>query len=139
MYERLEQEARDAGLPLIWPSHLPDTTLALATAEWVRLHAPDASAKLNKGFFEAHFALGENLESMAVIDSHADRLGIDLDALHRALNDGSAVAAVDRAQALGHDVGVHGTPTWLVAGRLVSGLQSIAYFERLGEVTARNV
>lgn len=131
MYERLEQEARDVGLTLVWPSHLPDTRTALAAAEWTRTHAPRASGPLNKSLFEAHFALGEDLGDRAVIDHHASRQGVDLVALHRALDDGSAMEAVDLAQAMGHDIGVHGTPTWLVEGRLISGLKPIAYFDAL--------
>ena len=131
MYERLEQEARDAGLPLVWPAHLPDTRLALAAAEWTRLHAPAAAAGLNRSLFEAHFALGEDIGDIAVIDRHATRQGVDIEAFYAALADGSAMAAVERAQAMGYEIGVHGTPAWLVAGRLVSGLRSIAYFEDL--------
>src|SRR6516225_853607 len=36
MYAMLEREAREAGLPLHWPRHLPNTRQALAAAEWVR-------------------------------------------------------------------------------------------------------
>src|SRR4051812_44086239 len=34
MYVTLEREAAEAGLPLKWPSHLPNTRHALAAAEW---------------------------------------------------------------------------------------------------------
>jgi hypothetical protein len=41
---------------------LPDTGLALGTAEWVRRHQPRAFPQFHKSLFEAHFVLGEDLE-----------------------------------------------------------------------------
>lgn len=133
MYERLEAEARRAGLPLSWPERLPDTSLALAVAEWVRLHRPQVSAKLNKDLFAAHFAHGEDIGALPVLDRHAARHGVDLEALHLALAEGSAMLALDRAQTMGRDLGVRGTPAWLLAQRLVSGLRPVEEFRRLAE------
>src|SRR4051812_14470951 len=42
MYAHLEEEARAAGLPLVWPNRLPNTRMALAAAEWVRRHSPQS-------------------------------------------------------------------------------------------------
>src|SRR3954464_6237397 len=89
MYAMLEREAREAGLPLHWPSHLPNTRQALAAAEWTRRHHPREFPKLHRSLFEAHFALGEDLEDQAVIDRHAVASGFDLAPLHAALTDGS--------------------------------------------------
>jgi predicted DsbA family dithiol-disulfide isomerase len=133
MYDNLAREAREAGLPLNWPPRLPDTRLALAAAEWVRRYHRDAFAQFHKALFAAHFALGENLGNPAVIDRHASDLGIDLQALHAALGDGSALAAVTKSEALGRRYGVRGTPAWLLAKRLISGLLPASEFERLAE------
>jgi predicted DsbA family dithiol-disulfide isomerase len=130
MYAMLEREAREAGLPLRWPSHLPNTRLALAAAEWARRHEPQTFPRLHNGLFEAHFVLGENLEDPAVIDRHAKRSGIDLGPLHVALADGTAERAVTEAETVGREYGVQGTPAWLVGQRLIIGLQSAAEFER---------
>jgi predicted DsbA family dithiol-disulfide isomerase len=139
MYVMLKREAKEAGLPLSWPRHLPDTRMALATAEWVRRNAPDVSAQLNKDLFQAHFALGEDLGDPAVIDRHTQALGVDLGALHAALADRSAEAAVDEAEMIGRQFGVQGTPAWLVSRRLITGLLSTAEFERLAEKAAMHV
>src|SRR4051794_3051127 len=135
MYAMLEREAGEAGLPLRWPSHLPNTRLALAAAEWARRYRPRAFPRLHKGLFEAHFVLGENLEDPAVVDRHAGQAGVDLGPLHAALADGIAARAVTEAEAIGVEHGVEGTPAWLVAGRLVTGLQPAADFERIGART----
>jgi predicted DsbA family dithiol-disulfide isomerase len=133
MYAMLEREAREAGLPLNWPPHLPDTRRALAAAEWVRRHQPDDFPAVHKKLFEAHFVLGEDLEDPAVIDAHARGSGVDLAALHAALADGSAMAAVAETETIARDYGVQGTPAWLVAHQLINGLLPAAEFEQLAQ------
>jgi predicted DsbA family dithiol-disulfide isomerase len=131
LYAMLEAEARKAGLPLHWPRHLPNSRMALAAAEWTRQHQRRVFPPLQQALFEAHFALGEDLEDLAVIDHHASRWGIDLGALHAALADGSALAAVTEAELLGRRYGVQGTPAWLVDQRLIVGLRPGVEFEAL--------
>jgi predicted DsbA family dithiol-disulfide isomerase len=131
MYSHLEREAKEAGLALNWPPRLPDTRRALAAAEWVRRHQPDHFAQFHKDLFAAHFVLGEDLGNSAVIDRHATDLGINLEALHVALADGSALTAVKESEALGRRHGVQGTPAWFLAQRLISGLLPALDFKRL--------
>jgi predicted DsbA family dithiol-disulfide isomerase len=131
MYAMLEHEAKEAGLPLHWPPRLPNTRRALATAEWVRRHQPRAFPQLHKQLFEAHFAHGEDLEDPAVLDRYARESGVDIVALHNGLADGSAAEAVAEAETLGRTWGVRGTPAWLIAQRLITGLQPASEFERL--------
>jgi predicted DsbA family dithiol-disulfide isomerase len=133
MYAMLEREASEAGLPLNWSRHLPNTRRALAAAEWARRHQPHEFADLHRELFEAHFVLGEDLGDPAVVDRHVSDTGIDLAALHAALADGSAAAAVAEAEAIGRNHGVQGTPAWLVAQRLITGLRPAAEFERLAQ------
>ena len=110
MYAMLESEAREAGLQLKWPQHLPNTRRALATAEWVRRHQPQLFPQLHKDFFSAHFVLGEDLGNPAVIERYVSELAIDLTALHAALADGSAAKAVSEAEMLGRKYGVPTVP-----------------------------
>ncbi|GGI97670.1 DsbA family oxidoreductase [Streptomyces brasiliensis] len=133
MYTALEQEAVRAGLTLDWPSRLPNTRMALAAVEWARLHRPDAVDRFIGALFAAHFALGEDLGHRATVDRHAVEAGIDLDALHGAFEDGSALRDLDQVEALGAEFGVRATPSWLVAGRLVSGLLPPERFEQLAD------
>jgi predicted DsbA family dithiol-disulfide isomerase len=137
MYALLDREAREAGLPLRWPPRLPDTRRALAVAEWVRRRQPRSFPQLHRDLFAAHFVWGEDLGDPAVIDRHASALGIDLAALHAALADDSAVAAVMEAEVTGRNFGVQGTPAWLLTGRLMTGLRPAAEFERLTGLAMR--
>ena len=137
MYENLEREAKEAGLTLNWPSRLPNTRLALAAAEWVRRHQADKFAQFQKNLFSAHFVLGEDLGDAAVIDQHASDLGIDSEAFHAALADGSAMLAVKESEVMGRRYGVRGTPAWLIGQRLISGLLPAREFERLAEMATQ--
>jgi predicted DsbA family dithiol-disulfide isomerase len=133
MYATLDREAKEAGLPLHWPRHLPNTRKALAAAEWVRRHRPVGAARFHRQLFEAHFALGQDLEDQRVIDEYATQSGIDLAALHAALDDGSAARLVDETEVIGRGHGVYGTPAWFLSGRLIAGLRSAGDFEDIAE------
>jgi predicted DsbA family dithiol-disulfide isomerase len=133
MYAMLEREAKAVGLPLHWPARLPNTRRALAAAEWARRHQPRAFPQFHKDLFDAHFVLGEDLEDPVVIDRHASESGIDLAALHAALADDGAAAAVTEAEMIGRKYGVQGTPAWLLGERLITGVRPAAEFERLAE------
>jgi len=137
MYQALEREAARAGLPLNWPPRLPDTRMALSAAEWIRQNRPDASDEFNRALFAAHFELGEDLGDTAVIIRHADEEGIDTEALRSALADGSARASLAEAESAGARFGVQATPTWLIAGEMVSGLQPESAFEALAQKAMR--
>jgi predicted DsbA family dithiol-disulfide isomerase len=137
MYAMLEREAREAGLQLNWPPRLPNTRQALAAAEWTRRHQPRAFPQFHEDLFEAHFVLGEDLEDSAIVDRHASKSGIDLAALHEALADDSAVAAVTEAEVSGRKHGVRGTPAWLLGQRLITGLLPALEFERLAEIVTQ--
>lgn len=137
MYAMLEREAKAAGLVLNWPSRLPNTRLALEAAEWVREIAPDASINFNAALFAAHFEHGEDLGDLRVIDRYAKIFGVDIEAMHLALADGSARTALAQAEALGRRSGVRGTPAWLIRGELISGLLPIAEFDRLTTAVTR--
>ncbi|HEU5246063.1 MAG TPA: DsbA family protein [Candidatus Udaeobacter sp.] len=133
IYAMLEREAKEAGLWLNWPQRLPNTRRALAAAEWTRQHQPHAFPKLHGDLFEAHFALGEDLEDPNVINRHATEAGIEVGALNDVLADGTATRALERAEMLGHKYGIQGTPAWLLDQQLITGLRPAAEFERLAE------
>ncbi|OBG94348.1 hypothetical protein A5697_26445 [Mycobacterium sp. E3251] len=129
--EMLEREAAAEGLVLNWPDRIPNSRSALAAAEWVRRNQPAAFDELQRGLYQAHFALGEDIEDQQVIDRHAVKAGVDPGALHTALADGTAYAAVDLLERTGQQCGVCGTPAWLLGGRLVAGLVPMSEFERI--------
>jgi predicted DsbA family dithiol-disulfide isomerase len=137
MYAMLEREAREAGLPLHWPQHLPNSRMALAAAEWTRQHQAGGFSQFHRQLFEAHFALGEDLADPTVIDTHASASGIDLAKLHAALADGSAMEALAAAEVIARQYGVQGTPAWLFPQGMIMGLRPASDFERLANEATR--
>lgn len=131
VYAMIEAEAREAGLPLIWPARLPNTRMALAAAEWARRRAADAFPAFRKALFAAHFALGEDLGDRETIVRHAIASGIAPAAMRAALDGTQAYGFVDRSEAMARSVGVRGTPAWFVGGRLVAGLYPAEQLEQL--------
>ncbi|WP_165947115.1 DsbA family protein [Micromonospora sp. 15K316] len=133
MYAALEREAAEAGLTLNWPRRLPNTRRALAAAAWIRLNQPAVSEDFHKALFAARFVHGEDIGDRAVVEQQAGRVGVDLDPLRAALDDGTALAALVEAESLGVRLGVRATPTWLIGGEVISGLLPRSEFERLAD------
>ncbi|MEZ2126738.1 MULTISPECIES: DsbA family protein [unclassified Sinorhizobium] len=133
MYDRLQKEADEASLPLNWPERLPNSRMALAAAEWVRRNEPDAFREFSKSLFAAHFAEGDDIGSPDVISERARRAGVSVDDMGRALAGRSAHLLVDETEMLGRQVGVRGTPAWLVGGKIMPGLLPRSTFIEIAE------
>jgi predicted DsbA family dithiol-disulfide isomerase len=133
MYERLEKEAAEAGLPLNWPDRLPNSRLALAAAEWVRRNQPGAFREFARSLFAAHFAEGQDIGNKDVVKARARAAGVNADDMDRALANQSAYLLVDETEMLGRQAGVRGTPAWLVDGKMIAGLLPRNNFIRIAE------
>jgi Fructose-bisphosphate aldolase class-II len=69
-----------------------------------------------------HFVLRKDLEDPAVIDRHTRDSNVNLAAMRVALEAGSGEEAIMEAETIGREYGVEGTPAWLLAQQLVTGL-----------------
>jgi predicted DsbA family dithiol-disulfide isomerase len=137
MYERLEREARDAGLLLRWPSRLPNSRYALTVAEWVRRYHPRGFEALYDQLFLSHFGLGEDIGDVALVDRCAAQVGADTVLMGQAILDGTANSFVEESELSARRVGAAGTPAWLVRDRLVDGLLPKTLFEEIGRMVVR--
>jgi 2-hydroxychromene-2-carboxylate isomerase len=131
MYSELARAAKEIGVRLNWSIYVPNTRGALACAEWVRLRQPAAFPRFHKALFDAHFVFRDNLSNPDVIFRHATECGVDMGALHTALADGSAGAALWEAESLAKRSGVRTTPAWLIGRQLITKLLPAEEFERL--------
>jgi protein-disulfide isomerase len=61
---------------------------------------------------------------------HAKVLGLDVNRFERALNDGRHDGAIDADVTLATDLGIQGTPSFVVNGYYIPGAQPLAIFER---------
>lgn len=124
MYERIERQCADAGLPFRRPARVPNTRRALATAEWVRRHAPGSFRALERQMFDAQFVDNRPLDDPEVVDELVAEAGADAREARRAVEAGELDDAMTTAARAAQRLGVTGTPAWLIDGRLlVPGVQ----------------
>ena len=132
MYRRIADECEAAGLAFRRPEHVPNTRRALETAELVRRRWPAAFDAVDRALFTAHFVEGRSLGDPDVLDHVVDAAGADAAEVRRAVDAGEAGAAVDASMAAAEQVGVTGTPAWLLDGRfLLPGAQPHDVIERV--------
>ncbi|HTR49269.1 MAG TPA: sigma-70 family RNA polymerase sigma factor [Kofleriaceae bacterium] len=99
-----------------------------------RLSAEACYAAYAQGkFWEMHdiiFAHQDALDRDALID-YAHQIGLDVDAFTHALDTHAFAKQVDEDISSGKDVGVQGTPAFLINGRELPGAQPIEAFRKL--------
>lgn len=130
MYVQLEQAAAAIGLALAWPPRLPNSRTALAAAEWVRRHRPDAFATVRARLFRAHFADGLDLGTTETVIGCVAEAVDNIADLRLALAGGEPLGWVRESENLGHQFGVAGTPNWRIAGQMINGFLPESEFER---------
>lgn len=123
IYTRVEAECAAAGLPFQRPTLIPNTRRAHETASYVRNEVPEAFAALDRSFFDAHFVHGLFLGYQDVLDELVAAAGVDPVEVRRAVDAGEATEGVDSSMIVAAELGIDGTPAWLIGGeRLVQGL-----------------
>jgi len=113
---------RDKPLPM----H-PDAPLASEAArEALKQKGPD-------GYWKMHEKLMQNQQKLKRedLDGYAKELGLDADKFKAALDSRVHKPAVDADDKAGTDVGISGTPAFLINGYYVSGAQPYAKFKKL--------
>jgi predicted DsbA family dithiol-disulfide isomerase len=138
-FDRVEEACAEAGLPFRRPERMPNTRVALETAEWVRVHHPHAFAAVHQGLFAAHFATGDPLDDQRVLDAIVAGAGAPADEVRAAVGRGDAAALVDASMAQARDAGVTSTPSWVLGdGFVIPGALDASTIRRwLEKVVAR--
>lgn len=130
MYDLLQNEAREANLPLSWPERLPNSRYALALAEQARKHHPLLFPAVKERLYAAHFARNEDLGSTTVVNACLTELGIEGQEINEWIENGQAFEYLKTSQENAQRIGVTGTPAWMLDGRLIVGLQPRANFQQ---------
>jgi protein-disulfide isomerase len=129
-------EEYDGKVKLAW-KHLPLTRIHQRARD---AHIASAAAHRQGKFWEMHDKIFADQRRMAPerYREYAQELGLDLERFDRDLADPAVARDVDRDLADAAQLGVTGTPTFLVNGRLVSGALPIDTFRALidGELGA---
>jgi 2-hydroxychromene-2-carboxylate isomerase len=125
------RSARFAGMPYKFPSTFPISTVNTARVLlWLQsIESPKANAFLHRAF-RAFFAEDRNINDVAVLSEIADELGIDKDAMAKAIQDpaikDTLKARVDEALSRG----VFGAPFIFVDGEPFWGHDRLPQVER---------
>ena len=84
-------------------------------------------------FWEMHKELFANQGALTVADlkKHAATIGLDQAKFDSCLDSGEKKAAVDADTKAGGEAGVSGTPAFFINGKLLSGAQPAAEFEKI--------
>jgi predicted DsbA family dithiol-disulfide isomerase len=132
-YGRFVEMTAEAGLPFAAPERVPNTRRALATAEFVRRSSPfEVFDALDRSLFAAYWVEGRDIGSADVLDSLVATAGADAAAVRAAVEAGEMEAELDQSRDAALDVGVTGTPAWLIDGRLlIPGYQPVELFQRV--------
>ncbi|MCU1372030.1 MAG: hypothetical protein JWO77_3224 [Ilumatobacteraceae bacterium] len=113
-FARVAAACEEIELPFEAPSRMPNTRRALATAEWVRLHHPEAAAAVHAALFRAHFAVGLAIDDPDVVDQIVTGAGAPAAEVRAAVDSGAAGPLVDASVAEARSAGVSSTPTWVL-------------------------
>ncbi len=91
------------------------------------------AAEAQGKFWEMHDKLFANQVDLTrpALEKYAAQLGLDLVKFRAALDGHQGKARVDADLALGHQVGIEGTPNFFVNGRSVQGAQPFEEFKRI--------
>ncbi len=132
VHQEISRLCAEVGLELHPPARVPNSRLALETAEVVRGLEPEAFPALDDALFRAHFVERRALDDPAVIDELVNRAGARADEVRSAVAAGRGAAAITDTMARARDHGVAGTPAWLFPPELVvPGAQPRELFVRI--------
>lgn len=139
-FARIAAECDAIGLPFQAPVRTPNTRRALETAEWVRVHHPEAATGLHAGLFHAHFAAGLAIDDPEVVDELVRDAGAPSAEVREAVDAGVAAPLVDASMDEARAAGVSSTPTWVLDdGFVIPGALDRATLDRwITKIVARS-
>lgn len=132
-YSRIADLCDEVGLPFRPPELIPNTRGVLAAAEWVRQQEPERFEAVDRALFAAYFAEGKDIGDAAVVDAILADLGVDVVAARSAVEAGEMDASLDASREAALELGIAATPTWVIAGMIVPGVQDRPLYEQVVE------
>jgi predicted DsbA family dithiol-disulfide isomerase len=128
---RIGAECAAVGLPFTPPEHIPNTRLAQRAAEIVRADDLDGFTRLDTALFAAVFVEAVDIGDPERLADIVTLSGADGDAVVHAAQAGEGADAVRASMDAAHEVGVTGTPAWLLDGKLlIPGVQDRSTIEQ---------
>lgn len=130
-YSRIADLCDEVGLPFRPPEWIPNTRGALGMAEWVRQHQPDLFEVVDRSLFAAYFAEGRDIGDDSVVDAVLTACSADAAAARAAVNGGEMEPSLDASRDAALELGIAATPTWVIAGMVIPGVQDADFYEHV--------
>lgn len=126
----LQRSARRIGVPLIMPATFPFMSVAASRAFYALCDEdPQGAKKLAKALFHTAFGKGGDIGSAAAVIAVAESVGLDGEALGRALQDPAIKERLKAEVQAAIDAGVFGSPFFIVEGEPFWGHDRLAHLE----------
>ena len=113
MQEALRASAAAEGLIVGNRPKVSNTRRALMAGAWVQADLPDLFPAFHERIFVGYFDEGRDLGDVQVIDSLAASVGIQVNQMNEALDQGGWEAALYDTAADARKMGITGTPTFV--------------------------
>lgn len=120
MQEALRQSAEAEGLEVGKRPKVSNTHRALAAGAYAQAEEPDRFPDFHRRLFEGYFAEGRDLGDPDVVRDLAGEVGLDVQRLGAALEDGRYDGAIQDTAADARRMGITGTPTFVFDRRLAA-------------------
>lgn len=127
IYARIAASAADDGLPIAVEriARTPNTRRAHRLIELAGEAGAACQDAVVDALFQAYFADGRDVGDVEVLLSIASDAGLDAGTVRDALDDGPALARIEREERSARAMGIDGVPAFLFNGRLLfTGAQS---------------
>ena len=125
------RSARLHGVPVTYPGKCPIGTVpAMRAFYWTHDQDPAKARALAKALYKAYFADGKDIGAPAAVLDIAKSVGIDTDALAKALDDPSLKERAKREVDAAIAAGVFGSPFFVVDGEPFWGVDRMPMLEQ---------
>jgi predicted DsbA family dithiol-disulfide isomerase len=135
MLKRLEQTARELGLPFGERRMSFNSRRAQEAAKWAELHGK--ADPFHDAVFRAYFANGRNLHEIETLAAAAESIGLKGADLEEVIRNKTFKSAVDQDWLRSHQVGITAVPTFRLNGETLVGAQP--YEQLAAFLSARGV
>ena len=130
MRDHLQEAAAQVGLKMESRDVLINSRRALGAAEFAREHGK--FDEMHHALFKAHWELTGRLENVDDLVAIGTAVGLEPEALRRAIEDGRYVAVIDETRTEAESVGISAIPAHVFGSKyLVVGAQPYEVFRQV--------
>jgi 2-hydroxychromene-2-carboxylate isomerase len=132
MRQDVPRLAEMMGAPFTWPEPFPVATLAAARGYyWLQEHDPEKAVPFAKAVYHHYFGKGVDISDIQDVVLIAEEMGIDGAALTEAVTRDDVKQRVKDKTSEAMDLGVFGSPYFLIDGEPFFGSDRLWQIERL--------